>query len=110
MILFYLKKIVGMLLMPIPLTLIGLLAGLLLLKRRPWLGKSLIFMSALFLALTSWHPVADRLLAPFEDDYARFDIRTPVNSVVVLGGCHSSDASVPPAPQPTAHHQPTQNF
>ena len=99
MILFYLKKIVGMPLMPIPLTLIGLLAGLLLLKRRPWLGKSLIFMSALFLALTSWHPVADRLLAPFEDDYARFDIRTPVDSVVVLGGCHSSDASVPPAAQ-----------
>ncbi|MDK2776684.1 MAG: envelope biogenesis factor ElyC [Pseudomonadota bacterium] len=99
MMLFWLKKIIGMLLMPVPLTLIGLLSGLLLLRRRPLLGRSLILLSTVWLALTSWHPVADRLLAPLEDDYPMFDISQPVSHVVVLGGCHASDHSMPPASQ-----------
>ncbi|MEL7400873.1 MAG: hypothetical protein AAFN68_09930, partial [Pseudomonadota bacterium] len=40
--LFSLKKLIGSLLMPIPLTLLGITAGLLLLKRRPKTGKALI--------------------------------------------------------------------
>ena len=99
MIAFTLKKIVGMLLMPIPLTLIALLAGLLLLKHRPALGKGLILVAALWLALTSWHPFADRWLAPFEDNFPAFDLKQPVSIVVVLGGCHASDESMPPAAQ-----------
>lgn len=99
MIAFYLKKVLGMLLMPIPLTLMLLVAGLLLLRRRPRLGRGLIGAAALWLALTSWHPVADRLLAPFEDNYPVFDLSQPVEVVVVLGGCHASDNSMPPAGQ-----------
>ena len=99
MIAFYLKKVLGMLLMPIPLTLILMLAGLALLRRRPRLGRGLIGVAALWLALTSWHPVADRLLAPFEDNYPVFDLSQPVEVVVVLGGCHATDNSVPPAGQ-----------
>jgi len=99
MILFYIKKIIGMLLMPIPLAITGLLLGLFLLKRRPFTGKSLIFLSTAFLALTSWHPVADSLLAPFEHDYPQFNLSSPVEAVVVLGGCHHSDPDIPPAAQ-----------
>ncbi|WP_430460581.1 envelope biogenesis factor ElyC [Thalassolituus sp. LLYu03] len=99
MILFYLKKVIGMLLMPIPFSLLLTLTGVWLLQRRPALGKGLILLSALWLGLTSWHPVANRLLAPYEHDYARFDTDQPVSTVVVLGGCHASDASVPPAAQ-----------
>jgi len=96
---FYLKKLVGMLLMPIPMTLVALCVGLVLLRRRPRAGKGVIAGAALFLGLTSWNPVADSLLAPFEDDFPRFDVRQPVSAVVVLGGCHASDASMPPAAQ-----------
>lgn len=88
-----------MLLMPIPLTLIAIITGLLLLKKYPRSGKSLIAISACWLALTSWHPVADRLLKPFETQYPSFDIQQPIDAVVVLGGCHASDASMPPASQ-----------
>ncbi len=96
---FYVKKVLGMLLMPIPLTLILIITGLLLLRRLPRLGRSLIGLAAFWLAITSWHPIADRLLAPFEDDYPVFDIRQPVDAVVVLGGCHATDPAVPPAAQ-----------
>ena len=96
---FYVKKVLGMLLMPIPLTLILIITGLLLLRRRPRLGRGIIGLAAVWLAITSWHPVADQLLAPFEDDYPVFDIRQPVDAVVVLGGCHATDPAVPPAAQ-----------
>ena len=99
MLFFYLKKVIGMLLMPIPLTVMGLLLGLLLLKKRPFTGKSLILLSTLFLALTSWNPVADSLLAPFEKQYPKFDLNQPVDTVVVLGSCHKTDPDVPPAAQ-----------
>ncbi len=96
---FYLKKLIGMWLMPIPLTLSGLLLALFLWKRRPRLSQALVAFSCLWLALTSWHPVADKLLAPFENHYPMFDRQQPVDAVVVLGGCHASDATMPPAAQ-----------
>jgi uncharacterized SAM-binding protein YcdF (DUF218 family) len=99
MLAFYLKKLVGALLMPIPLALIALTAALLLWRKRPRTARGLVAGAALWLALTSWHPVADGLLAPFEDDFPMFDVTRPVDAVVVLGGCHVTDPSVPPAAQ-----------
>lgn len=97
--LFYLKKIIGMALMPIPLTMLLTLTGLVLLKRWPRTGKGLIALALLWLGLTSWHPVANRLLAPLEDNYPVFNLQQPVSTVVVLGSCHASDDSVPLAAQ-----------
>lgn len=99
MLAFYLKKVIGMMLMPIPLTISGLIIGLLLLRRFPKSGKSLIGLSTLFLALTSWHPVANQLLQPFEDNYPPFDISQTTDVVVVLGGCHNSSDQVPAVAQ-----------
>lgn len=96
---FYLKKIIGMWLLPIPLTLLSLLLALFLWKRQPRLSRALVAMSCLMLALTSWHPVANKLVAPFENHYPMFDIQQPVDAVVVLGGCHATDVSMPPAAQ-----------
>lgn len=99
MLAFYLKKVIGMALMPIPLTLFGLLVALFLWQRRPVLSKLLVAFCCVWLAVTSWHPVADKLLAPFESHYAMFDIQQPVDAVVVLGGCHATDTTMPPAAQ-----------
>ena len=99
MVAFYLKKFVGMLLLPIPLTLLLLCVALLLWRKRPRTARGLVAGAALFLALTSWHPIADSLLAPFEDDYPLFDLAQPVDAVVVLGGCHATDRQMPPASQ-----------
>jgi uncharacterized SAM-binding protein YcdF (DUF218 family) len=99
MLAFHLKKLLGMLLMPIPLVLVALCVGLLLMRHRPRAGKGVIAGATLFLLLTSWNPVADSLLAPFEDDFPIFDVRQRVAVVVVLGGCHATDDSLPPAAQ-----------
>lgn len=96
---FYLKKFISMWLMPIPLTILGLLLALWLWHRRPCLSRALVGLSVLWLALTSWHPVADSVLASFENDYPMFDSSQPVDVVVVLGGCHASDTRVPAAAQ-----------
>ena len=97
--LFYLKKIIGMALMPIPLSILLTLAGLILLRRLPRTGKALIIIALLWLSLSSWHPVANRLLAPLEDHYPVFSVQQPVSTVVVLGSCHATDDSVPVAAQ-----------
>ena len=97
--LFSLKKLIGSLLMPIPLTLLGITTGLLLLKRRPKTGKALILAATILLSVTSWNPIANQLIAPFENDYPRFDDNTAVTTVVVLGGCHNTNARLPPAAQ-----------
>ena len=89
---FYLKKALGMALMPIPLVLVALCVGLFLLRRRPRAGKGVIAGATLFLLLTSWQPVADSLLAPFEDDYPPFDVRRPVDVVVVLAAVAGASA------------------
>lgn len=96
---FYLKKIVGMLLMPIPLTLLLMLVALVLWQQRPKLSRGALASAFLLLLLTSWYPVGDSLIRPFEEDYPQFDLSQTVDAVVVLGGCHSTDESMPVAAQ-----------
>ncbi|WCN10703.1 ElyC/SanA/YdcF family protein [Marinomonas mediterranea] len=95
MILFYIKKFIGMILMPIPLTLLTLTLALCLISRFPKLGKSLIILSILLLGLTSWSPVANRLIATVEGEYSVFDIAQPVDVVIVLGSGHNEHANMP---------------
>ena len=90
---FVLKKIIGMLLMPIPITLVLILLGGWWLKRSPTKARLSLLSAFLILGLSSWHPVADRLIRPHEDYYPIFDITQSVDAVVVLG---SASHSAPP--------------
>lgn len=85
--------------MPIPFILLLLVTALILWRRKPKLSVSLTAVATFYLALSSWHPIADRALAPFEQGHLVFDLSQPVDVVVVLGGCHASDSSVPVAAQ-----------
>lgn len=99
-VLFYLKKLIGGMLMPIPLTLIMLVLSFLLLKARPVFARSLLFIAIVFLSATSFMPVADSLMQPLESSYQAFDVSNQkVDVVVVLGSCHRSDSNLPPAAQ-----------
>ncbi len=85
---FTLKKVTGGLLLPLPLLLIIMAAGLLLLWFSRWqkTGKIILSSGWLILLLLSLQPVADSLLAPIENRYATWSDRQKVDYVVVLGG------------------------
>lgn len=87
--LFTLKKFVGGLLLPLPLLLLLMGAGLLLMWLTRWqrTGKSLTTLGWVCLLLLSLQPVADRLLAPLEETYPTYrGQQTDIAFVVVLGG------------------------
>lgn len=84
-----------MMLMPIPLTLLIMCLSFLLMKKRPKTAKFFLFCGILLLGLTSWNPMADRLIATVEQDYPIFDIHQPVDVVVVLGSGHKSLSDTP---------------
>ena len=82
---FILKKLVGMTLMPVPLSLLLILLGLWWFSRAPVKSRLAFFSAFLLLAVSAFNPVADRLIAPHESYYPVFDIEQPVDAVVVLG-------------------------
>lgn len=95
LILFYLKKTIGFMLMPIPLTLIAMCLAMLLMKKWPKIAKLFLLCGILLLGLTSWNPVANRLIATVEHDYPVFNIQQPIDVVVVLGSGHKSLTNTP---------------
>ncbi|MEW6593315.1 MAG: envelope biogenesis factor ElyC [Thermodesulfobacteriota bacterium] len=96
---FVAKKIITLLLMPLPLCLILGLAGLALLwfSRRQHAGKALV-AAALFLLLGASSPwVANRLVGSLERHHPPILTRQPgVKYIVVLGGGHVSEQGLPP--------------
>lgn len=85
---FTLKKVIGGLMLPLPLLLLVMAAGLLLLWFSRWQksGKILISLSWLLLLLLSLQPIADRLLLPLEQHYPTWNGSEQVDYIVVLGG------------------------
>lgn len=94
-VLFYLKKTIGMMLMPIPLTLLAMCLALLLMRKWPKVAKFFLLCGILMLGLTSWNPVANKLIATVEHDYSVFDIEQPVDVVIVLGSGHKDLSNTP---------------
>ena len=91
-----LKTLAAQLLMPLPLLLGLLCVGLLLIgagRRRSGLGTAVLALVLLLLASTA--PLANRLLAPLEAEYAAMPQLTKeadIEAVVVLGGGWQPDA------------------
>lgn len=85
---FALKKLVGGLMMPLPLLLLIMAAGILLLWSGRWQksGKIVVSVSWALLLLLSLQPVADRLLQPLESRYPTWNGEEKVEYIVVLGG------------------------
>ncbi|WLS77585.1 envelope biogenesis factor ElyC [Erwinia pyri] len=86
--LFALKKVVGGLLLPLPLLIVVMAIALFLLWFSRWqkTGKIILSFACAILMLISLQPVADSLLAPTENRYPTWQNRQKVGYVVVLGG------------------------
>ncbi|MET0625814.1 MAG: ElyC/SanA/YdcF family protein [Pyrinomonadaceae bacterium] len=98
---FFFKKLIAPFLMPVPVSLALLVAGLLLLwlTRRQKAGKYLATTGSLLLVLLSYGFGTNRLLAGLERSYQPVADAAPLAGrvwwVVVLGGGSSSDRSLP---------------
>lgn len=101
---FWLKKWLGGLIMPLPLALTLLIIGLLLLwwTRRQRLGKLFCSLGTLLILLCALRPVSVAILRPLEQSYPPFDGKTQVDYILVLGHGHVSDPTVPVTSQPTS--------
>lgn len=108
---FFFTKLAGALLKPLSLVLFGLVIGLLIagLTRYRRTGLGLIALSTLALALISWWPVANTLIAPlesqtpvlvagsadFESGVGSPELPERVPAIIVLGGGAVDDPSRP---------------
>lgn len=97
--LFTLKKIVGGLMLPLPLLLLVIGAGIALVWFSRWqkTGKVFISVGWLMLLLLSIQPVADRLLKPIEESYPTWHGSERVQYIVVLGGGYTWNESWAPS-------------
>jgi uncharacterized SAM-binding protein YcdF (DUF218 family) len=95
---FELKKIIGNLLMPLPLSFLLVAMGLLLLAfGRRSRGYLSLLSGIAIVVLCSLQPVVVTMAKPLENRYVKFfPERYPnVDFVVVMGGCHVTDTHLP---------------
>ncbi len=100
---FFLKQLLGALIMPLPVVLLLLTAGVILLwftSRERW-GKVLVTAGALLLLVASLPSVGERLIAPLETRYPHIlepadTLPAQIQWIVVLGGGLSADPTVQP--------------
>lgn len=103
---FFLKKLIGTLVMPLPLALLLSVAGGLLLALRHRKAEGLLVILALLgISLASWGPVADALLSPLESRYPPLldaSGHPEAVAVVVLGSGYSPVPGLPVTSQLSA--------
>ncbi|MCV2885354.1 YdcF family protein [Aestuariibacter sp. AA17] len=95
--LFYLKKWIGALLMPMSISFILILFGMILRQRA--LGKLSIAVGTLLIIVSSFPFVPNTLLGKLEHAYPQFDLSDEVEYIVVLGCGHVNDATLPKSAQ-----------
>lgn len=83
---FLLKKFMGFWLMPLSICVLLLATGLMLiwLNKQIKLGKILATSGLILLVFFSWQPTSQKLLAPIENQFPKFQ-DAPVDYIVVLG-------------------------
>ncbi|WDE08264.1 YdcF family protein [Thalassomonas viridans] len=94
--LFLLKKVIGLLLMPVSLILLLLFASLIFYKIKPGFSFKCLALGCVLLLLSSLPPVAGKLMAPIEAQYEPFTLSgKPVDYIVILGCSHTNDDALP---------------
>lgn len=96
---FILKKLISMWLMPLPFCCLIILLGLGVSFWRVTIGRAIVSIGICLLMLFSWQPFADTVLYPMENNYPSFNMKLPVEAVVVLGNCHQVNDDIPPMAQ-----------
>jgi uncharacterized SAM-binding protein YcdF (DUF218 family) len=100
---FVVKKVIGALLMPLPVCFFILILGLIaLFLKRHSIGYSLLSLFTIAILLISTPFLPGKLLGKIEQQNPQYDLSTKVNFIVVLGCSHTNDARLPITSQ--IHH------
>lgn len=92
---FLLKKIIGSLLMPLPLIVLACFIAMVFFQlKRVLLAKTILIFGLVSLYLMSIQPIAFALASPLEYAHPKYE-NQPVEFVIVLGGGHKSDLRQP---------------
>ena len=96
--LFMLKKFLGGLVMPLPLSLLLLTWAVLMLLRKKtrWYGGIFALFGTTLLFVSSYAPITAKIIAPLEQQYPSYQaVEEATDYVAVLGHAHASSASQP---------------
>ena len=98
--LFLIKKIIGVLLMPLSIILILLFIAIIFYRISRKLSFTALFTATSLLLLSTLPPVSDFIMTPLESHYPMFtQNNTPVDYIVVLGCSHITDHNLPATSQ-----------
>lgn len=96
--LFTLKKIIGQLLMPMPLLLLCLVLVIVLFNKKPTLAKWLLSATTAAFFLLSFKPIADSLIVNYEQSYPVYqqqaNSQLKLDYIVILGCGHTTDENL----------------
>lgn len=96
MTLFYLKKMIGVLVMPINIVLICLLLSIVLINYRKKLSLGFLIVGFCLLLVTSFPYFSGSFIRPIESQYSPFTKQVePMSYIVVLGCSHTSYIKLP---------------
>jgi len=97
--LFILKKIIGLLLMPMSIVIILLIFSLLTFKKHEAKSFKSLLLATLILVVSSIPWVSDHLMLPHENDYPAFTKQNQLDYIVILGCGHTTDKTWPATSQ-----------
>ncbi|TRX56750.1 envelope biogenesis factor ElyC [Thalassomonas sp. M1454] len=92
--LFTLKKIIGQLLMPMPLLLMSLVIVIVLFNKKPSLAKWMLTITTSLLLLLSFMPVSNLLIVNYEQTYPVYKKQQRLDYIVILGCGHTTDSKL----------------
>jgi uncharacterized SAM-binding protein YcdF (DUF218 family) len=94
--LFLLKKIISALMMPLSIIILLLILAIIFYQYKKRLSYSCLVIATLLLALGSFRPFANLLMAPIENQHVAFtQSAEPVDYIIILGCTHTTDALLP---------------
>lgn len=94
--LFFLKKVIGLLIMPLSIVTLLLIVSLITFKKKPSFSFKCLLSASLLLFLSSTGYIADKLILPLENKYSSFTkLEQPIDYIIILGCGHTSNKDLP---------------
>jgi uncharacterized SAM-binding protein YcdF (DUF218 family) len=98
--LFLLKKIIGLLIMPLSLITLLLIVSIVTFKRKPSLSFKCLLSASILLFLSSTGFVSDKVMQPIESSYESYSYSgKKIDYIVILGCGHTTNQAIPATSQ-----------